>query len=392
MCVSKKITVFLFMLLFLCSGCGESTLDDTSTDNNWVTPNKELWNYQWVKGEQSDYKLGEYKPKTFSGKDKLQRKWSKVVSNDKHLNILSLEKGWLLDSDFNYGDMQLKGVIDPANGNFEEISDIYPFLGIYDGKNVYGSNLFRQSSSAHAWNAETKRITWSNCLTTPGANFFIVNGRLLHYTSSGGIILSRLNHCTGEVLWQTKNNDIAEEIISKTDLYLIVIGKNQNGKVYLHRINPTNDEIKTYIFASDIKTYSLANINNYVWIMLDNKLVRFDVEQFIEKESFDITNTGIIESIDQKMILLEFNTKKFNIFDTETETLTPLNVSSAKVINKSLIFEDEKQLRGINPETLETTWWIDLDENMKNAHVEWLDWRGVLVLSDNEIACYAPNK
>lgn len=391
--MSKKI-IILFTILFFCSGCGDSLLVIKSTGNDWKIPDKENWNYQWVKGEQSDYKISEYKPKMFTGKNQLKNKWlyPKVSFNNNYLNIMSLEKGWLIDSDFKYEGKNLKGIVDPANGNFEEISDIYPFLGVYDGKNVYGSNLFSQSSSAHSWNAETKRITWSNCLTTPGANFFIVNGKLLHYTSSGGIILSRLDQGTGEVLWQTKNNDIADEIVSKTDLYLIVIGKNQNGKVYLHRINPINDEIKTYMFTSDYKTYSFANISNEVWIMLDKRLVRFDIEQLIEKESFDITNTQFIESIDQKMILLDFKTKKFNIFDTETETLTPLNISSAKVINNSLIFEDEKQIRGIDPDTLETTWWIDLDENMKNAHVKWLDWRGVLVISDNEIACYAPNK
>ena len=75
--------------------------------------------------------------------------------------------------------------------------------------------------------------------------------------------------------------------------------------------------------------------------------------------------------------------KKTQVFNLPSETLV-------SAINSSLIIEDQTQLRGVDPETLQTLWWIDKKDLGENAHVAWLDWRGVCVISDTKIMCFGP--
>jgi hypothetical protein len=66
-------------------------------------------------------------------------------------------------------------------------------------------------------------------------------------------------------------------------------------------------------------------------------------------------------------------------------------IPKVAIINGSLIYQDSPtQIRGVDPDTLETLWWIDKKDLGENAHVAWLDWRGVCVISDTKIMCFGP--
>lgn len=115
----------------------------------------------------------------------------------------------------------------------------------------------------------------------------------------------------------------------------------------------------------------------------------------IDDKSTKITKTynvvifNNISPIENKFLLSDDYGITHSMFDITAEENTYLDVESAMVINNSLIFIDKEKIKGVNPLTLETLWWIDVEENMKNANVEWLDWRGVLVETKDHVYCYA---
>lgn len=121
----------------------------------------------------------------------------------------------------------------------------------------------------------------------------------------------------------------------------------------------------------------------------------FETGYKLKKSTDEVPIYYNIQSIGSKILIIDNEWPESNTFlyDTKSKTGIKYDKQDTFVINSSLVFEDDKQIRGVDPETMETLWWIDRkDITGSNSQVAWCDWRGVCVISDDTISCYAPPK
>jgi len=132
--------------------------------------------------------------------------------------------------------------------------------------------------------------------------------------------------------------------------------------------NPENDEIKEH---------DIVKLTNYHFTNDNGMEVNY------------ISGNKVLIAIDSGLITGKI-TLKYYIYDYKTNRLTSLDkykVDFIQTINSSLILYYGIKSQCIDPETLEILWTI---EHKNGGSVQWLDWRGVLVVSDDAISCYAP--
>lgn len=60
------------------------------------------------------------------------------------------------------------------------------------------------------------------------------------------------------------------------------------------------------------------------------------------------------------------------------------------VLNGALINQSNGQIKEVDPDTLESIWWIDEKDIGPNPRINILDWRGVCIISDTKIMCFGP--
>lgn len=364
------------------------------TTNNWIKiEDLKTIHLETITKIPNKKVLNRWDAPIFSGKGNLENLWK----YDKGMQGRGVHIGvypnfWhILGSYYSkkLGNSPISGFYDPEKGNLELITGF--LTGPTDGEYVFCDGATQQVETI-CWDINRRNEVWRLRLPTkPSGEFFIQNGSLLHIRDDICCV-TKINPWTGEILWRLK---VKGSIINKSfkDNILYMIVSEEQKKNYLYSIDINDCTVKSFELPIN-DPQMLFNIDQSVFITSSNGyLYKYDVNEYKPVCKYNLNSEIGISKINNKILVFSTQSGKYSLFDTKTESFTGFDTpSSAKVINNSLIFEDEKQLRGINPETLETTWWIDLDENMKNAHVEWLDWRGVLVLSDNEIACYAPNK
>lgn len=377
-------------------------------------------------------KLELWKPIVFSKNGKLSKKWGFDVAKDKehlndlkYINVIGQPNGWSIQSFLNKESKQIKGIINPDNGDYTECQFEQ---GISDGLYVYGDYSFSISNANCRRISDNKKIWESISIfqMVDSDKFHIVANNLYFASTFTDCSLYKINPSNGDIFWRIRPKSdhlpykdyICTYESTKNAIWALVKKINSfdqddnNEDIYLPSLFKVDiDSGKTSIIdiPFDIKQSSpFKAYNNYLYFFsIEGKLIIYDTTTYKIKVFDDIKNLiadddNIIDNIltNGEVVIIKLHkngeNREINYYiDTSNSTKNRFideNIIEARNINNSLIFEDSKQLRGIDPETLETTWWIDLDENMKNAHVEWLDWRGVLVVSDNEIACYAPKK
>jgi hypothetical protein len=386
-----NLLIYILLCILIFSGCSKlEVLINTQRYFSWeYMPENEKTILVQPSIKINEHKLSEWKPRVFFGNSQLAYIWQKAINkNDLEGDYYaSYPDAWDIADSF---------YVNPLTGEFPvniklDDNSSPPRGGITDGNYIFGFYSHKLSQSG-CWRIKDHYKIWENLAALTSTKFYIINNNLLH-TQKSFVQINRLNPWTGKIIWSISTPKDNDQIISSTptDKYLFVTIANESH-FEIDRINPEDGKADV-VLSSENEIKDLTTIEDNLWILFETgELFNFDCESFKQLKSINVGNYNKLKQIDNKLLLSNTDENKYSLFDPSTETITPLDTPSAKVINGSLIFEDDKQLRGIDPDTQETTWWIDLDENMKNAHVEWLDWRGVLVVSDNEIACYAPKK
>jgi outer membrane protein assembly factor BamB len=413
--MKKNVSVLLITIILLFTSC----LDDTKqlykvellvqkeiVENSFDL--KQLITNNWIKIE--DLKTIHLETITKIPNKKFLNRWDALIFSGKGdlVNLWKYDKGmrgrgvhigvypkfWhILGSYYSekLGNSPISGFYDPEKGNLELTTDF--LTGPTDGEYVFCDRATQQVE-IRCWDIKRRNEVWKLSLPTkPSGEFFIQYGSLLHISDSlpDSCFVSKINPWTGEILWRIKTKgNITSKSFRNNMLYMIV--SEEQKKNYLYSVDINDSTVKSFELPI-INPQMLSKIEQNIFITSSNGyLYKYDVNEYKAVCKYNLNSDIGISKINNKILVFSTQSEKYSLFDPTTETITPLDTSSATVINNSLIFKDEMQIRGINPETLETIWWIDLDENIENANVEWLDWRGVLVVSNNEIACYSTKK
>ncbi len=423
----KKIFIFLVLSAVFLAGCGASELSEkhnaspdskkeaeSSNGKKLLRISKDDINLKYspsFKGNLKIESLKEWLPASFTGKNQATKKWSHKLTSHSARNktpTASLPIGWLV----NYGiasdgnDFYHK-LINPENGELMDLQE-ENCGGPTNGEYVFGYSQI-PAGQAVCWNLDDKKVVWRGLIGYQNNKVCITNNTIISVVSDNKSFVLRGNPETGETIWALESDyKITDSCIAGTKIVIILDERE------LYSIAIENGVFKNIATAKDPLSVASFDSTN-AWILTRNGIVQeIDIDKNIIGREIVLSDKekGIkgqlsgmfskIEKIGNSLLLKISNGDRTNylIMDSISGNIKEQffgkvideNVGRttfrAKVINGSLIFEDEKQLRGIDPDTLEITWWIDLDENMKNAHVELLDWRGVLVVSDNEIACF----
>ncbi len=183
--------------------------------------------------------------------------------------------------------------------------------------------------------------------------------------------INSIDPWTGEVLWEITNPLYDLPYAKTSDKYAFVaLNDSKRGISYLTRIDPGTgkvDEVKLPYY----EIRAIEPIGKNVWVSSsEGHLSMIDAESMKTASSVKITKESLL-------------------YDPGSGKSMTINAQSANVINGTLVLEEKDKIMGADPKTLETTWWIDKKDLGDEASVVWLDWRGVLVRSKGNMACFA---
>lgn len=363
--------------------------------------------------------FAEWRSEPFSSRGQLAQRWEiDTPKNYEYSKIMATPNSWLIEDIVATESIQQKPIIErrisitPENGEIKPLPNIFTpgdkefhmnlaCLGTTDSTYVYASDSFMLGGIGSCWDLLNNKIIWSNYIVDGFANKFTIVGNGLIYVhenpSDESKIFSRLVPATGDILWSTKlTNEKIDWLSLNESIWVLPL----NGTELL-RVN-LKDGSKTSINLIGIVDKLLGTIGHKIFlltrsgnlILLDTikmEQLELTIPDFHVDESSSVlfnkylfamrgngkSNQYEIVSFDQ----IKQTFKKAQVFNLPSEI-------SVSALNSSLIIEDQKQLRGVDPETLETLWWIDKKDLGENAHVAWLDWRGVCVVSDTKIMCF----
>lgn len=260
--------------------------------------------------------------------------------------------------------------------------------------------------------------------------------------------IQRFDHRTGNVLWRLKLPDIKKTIKPRfyldnkalfqhrtcfTDdgklLYVVndyifdVFSKEQTKRIgsqsrlVLYRINPkdgssTYKDLYTFTNRTDDDCsyeYQIHFYNGYLWVIAkDGTLLKINTSTMDIDEIFDIGwfNTDDVYLIDGylinvergiqseklKSMMINLNDPKRivqieNDFDIANDQLNRFDTK----YSGQLIVYSKDRIRQITDDKMSTGWYIDTKElgsNPQKAKIVMQDWRGVLVVTDNELICF----
>ncbi len=363
----------------------------------------------------NEKKTSLYNAPGFEGKGELARKWTTTLEELKAWHIGAYPQSWQFD----------RSIIDPKTGNI--LQHNAPPAGETDGKRVYGIDYNRGFLPLDCWELDNYKHLWDGPWALAGEHHIsTIKGALLHASRPSQSLIYRLNPETGETLWQLKSSgDSGYAKWCSSDNYFIasinfteIDSDSKMIKSYVFRIDPItgkNDSIE----LSRKGVQGMACIGNNLWIQtVDAHLLCVDLTTMKETKDIKINHSSsnldksLISWIENltyqtgnKLLLVIYSNSdripsEYILFDTlsgrQTVLIkpapeTPNYIPKVSIINGSLIYQDSPtQLRGVDPDTLETLWWIDKKNLGENAHVAWLDWRGVCVISDTKIMCFGP--
>jgi len=329
-----------------------------------------------------------------SKKEELTKYWEYIIGREgsyTNFSIKSLPEGWLIDSNYVLSGSLLKGMILPSDGKLMKYADLP--IGPTDGALVFGSQYFQGTNPIQCWDLKSREIVWSN-LSRPSGLYnwsYLKGNQLISVYSTDKCYIYMLDQANGEVLWGLESSteyQATQSILDNSILFVALSAKNLDNKNTLCSINIETKTIKTLSYNS---ITDIINLGKRIFILENgNSLIELNYEKMNEIHKYQVPETTELSSIAGKILLKNNRENRFYLFNPDTSMEKDLSSINAIVINSSLIIEDQTQLRGVDPDTLETLWWIDKKDLGENAHVAWLDWRGVCVISDTKIMCFGP--
>ncbi len=365
--------------------------------------------------------FAEWCSEPFSSEGELTQRWEiDTPKNYEYSKIMATPNSWLIEDIIATESIQQKPIIGrrisitPENGEIKPLPNIFTpgdkefhmdlaCLGTTDSIHVYASNSFMLGGTGSCWDLSSNKIIWSNYVVDGFANKFTIVGDSLIYIHENPSdelkIFSGLVPATGDILWSTKlTNEKIDWLSLNESIWVLPL----NGTELL-RVN-SKDGSKTSINLISIVDKLLGTIGHKIFLLTrSGSLILLDTIK-MEQSELTIPDFNVDESSNvlfnkylfamsrsdksSQYEIVSFDQikqtfKKTQVFNLPSETLV-------SAINSSLIIEDQTQLRGVDPETLQTLWWIDKKDLGENAHVAWLDWRGVCVISDTKIMCFGP--
>ncbi len=423
-----KILLGLCFVVLVLNGCGgDATQISTAT--------KEQETKIPIENDKIE-NLKEWIPESFDGKGRLESKWSKQISTDcspRYYGIISVPDGWIIDTDrllIEQNEKLYMTLIDPVSGKIivsdynNTITSSWCRIGPTDGKFIFGDRLCQGAIPHRCWRISDGAIKWEmNDKSVYGCQFpeMIIKNEMLIYISKCNDYshISRFNPDTGEIIWKQpfKNMNLIDYAISDDFAYLLF---DSSG---LKCIELTSGQIEDT--GIDSSNFSAIEVIQELLSVLtsDGFFAQYDLSTYEKKQEIQLPISEIskpmlfrqyskihldihetnINPLGDSLILLtieqEKTREKFYVLDTVTQNIQELPYKIVYTLNDQLISYsentetddyDESTIQALNPESLEPTWWINLDEEDfgGNPRVIWCDWRGVLVMSDTRLACF----
>ncbi|MBP6927904.1 MAG: hypothetical protein KBC08_06355 [Caldisericia bacterium] len=417
----KKLVVLgVALVAILCASCGSgwikngTYLEKTSEElqpakTGWVATPKEDLNSKLEKGQPMDKDFVPWKAEGFAGSGQLVKKWN-IKLKDKtipsfFLDLKALKQGWVVSTPIDAFDdyKSFLGMIDPETGKIKKIKEKYYEMGPTNGEYVIVNGPLGPLSADSCWKIDDGKVLWSNSSTSMIPEYYFVSGKLIKTGILAESINRENNICsinstdpwTGEVFWEITNPLYDLPYAKISDEYAFVaLNDSKRGISYLARIDLGTgkvDEVK----LPHYEIRAIEPIGKNVWVSSsEGHLTMIDAESMKTATSVKMAISGALYSIGGYILVTTDITKESPlIYDPESGKNITINAQSANVINGTLILEEKDKIRGADPKTLEITWWIDKKDLGDEASVVWLDWRGVLVRSKGNMACFTmPDK
>ncbi len=384
-----------------------------------IKPKDKYWEFETkYEPKPNEKKTSLYSAPGFEGKGELVVKWAINNDNTKTYYVRAYPQLWHING---------YAIVDPKTGNINNIKGEHGPSGVTDDKRVYGIDYNRSLLPLDCWELDNYKHLWDGPWALAGDhNIFTIKGALLHASQPGPAFIYRLDPETGETLWQLSADFSGSVTWCPTENYLAVSVdfyrvegslKKELIETYIYLVDPITGQNKN-MKLSHRNVISMTCIGSNLWIQtVDAHLLCVDLTTMKETKDIKINHnlankldnwSYSLERIGNKLLLSlysEFSKDlpsevEYILFDTlsghQTVLIkpapeTPNYIPKVAIINGSLIYQDSPtQIRGVDPDTLETLWWIDKKDLGENAHVAWLDWRGVCVISDTKIMCFGP--
>lgn len=411
--MQKKLVVLgVTLVAIFCASCSsgwvkngtyleKSTEELQPAKTGWVaTPKKDL-NSKLEKGRPMDKDFVPWKAEEFAGSGQLSKKWNINVGQPRFsmLSMLPLRQGWMVSALEKYfSDKPLLGIIDPETGNIKKIKDEHHEIGPTNGEYIIGTGSLGSLSADSCWKIDDGKTLWSNFPDLDSIQYHPASGKIIgtgfvpDSKSIGGLYcgMDGIDPWTGEVLWEITNPLYDLPYTKTSDKYAFVALNDSKSKMsYLVRIDPGTgkvDEVKLPYY----QIHGIEPIGKNIWISSsEGHLAMIDEESMKTTTSVKIGMSGALYSIGGYILVSSDITKESVLYDPESGKSMTINAQSANVINGTLVLEEKDKIRGTDPKTLATTWWIDKKDLGVEVSVVWLDWRGVVVQSKGSMACFA---
>ncbi|HNY61108.1 MAG TPA: hypothetical protein PL190_02940 [Caldisericia bacterium] len=414
--MQKKLVVLgvVTLVAILCASCGSGWINngtylEKSTEElqpaktGWIATPKEDLNNKLEKGQPMDKDFVPWEAEEFDGSGQLGKKWN-IKLKDKtipsfFLDLKALKQGWMVSTPIDAFDgyKPFLGMIDPETGKIKKIKDKYYKMGPTNGEYVIVNGPLGSLSADSCWKIYGSKVLWSSSSTSIIPEYYFVSGKLI----KTGILAESINKendirsinsidpWTGEVLWEIINPLYDLHYAKTSDKYAFTkLNDSKNKMSYLVRIDPETgkvDEVKLPYY----QIHGIEPIGKNIWISSsEGHLAMIDEESMKTATSVKIGMSGTLYSIGGYILVSSNITKESVLYDPESGKSMTINAQSANVINGTLVLEEKDKIRGADPKTLATTWWIDKKDLGTETSVVWLDWRGVVVQSKGSMACF----
>lgn len=388
-----------------------------------------------------------YKPfqkwqaESFGGFGELKKKWVLEFEHnesERPYRVTGMPNGWSVLSSHNYKGRFMVGVIDPATGSFTKKS--YG-QGITDGEYEFIDRSYGPNSAYCRRLSDDKKM-WENLSSSWNAGepeYFVINGALL-YVGNGitndinfkdNVVIYRVNPESGEIIWGIKSKPTSNNMIISHyaqcfsfDNYLWVLlneisrasnnDDKYNSTYYLYRLDSVNGDVEKIELEERFEV-ELINVRSYgdnlyidsgdgnllVFNTKTNITKSFEIISSIERYNLPDNKVKLNNILYDKVYFKYWDSKnnKYSMFYSNVDNLTdikPILIENSNefdqfgIVNGSIFGVKDKKIIGLDPISLEPVWEINLENTDEHTELAWLDWRGVLVISGKEIACYAP--
>ena len=413
--MQKKLVVLgVALVAILCASCSngwvkngtyleKSTEELQPAKTGWVAAPKETLNNKLEKGQPMDKDFVPWEAEKFAGSGQLSKKWN-IKLKDKtipsfFLDLKTLKQGWVVSTPIDAFDdyKSFLGMIDPETGKIKKIKEKYYKIGPTNGEYVIVNGPLGPLSADSCWKIDDGKTLWSNLPALDFIRYYPASGKIIgtgfvpDSKSTGDFYcgMNAIDPWTGEVFWEITNPLYDTPYAKTSDKYAFVaLNDSKRGISYLARIDLGTgkvDEVK----LPHYEIRAIEPIGKNVWVSSsEGHLTMIDAESMKTATSVKMAISGALYSIGGYILVTTDITKESLLYDPGSGKSTTINAQSANVINGTLILEEKDKIRGADPKTLETTWWIDKKDLGDEISVVWLDWRGVLVRSKGSMVCF----